>query len=253
MAELRRLLVAPERLRGLNPAERNLQLLGEEIHYIRRVLRLRPGQSVALTDGEGSLWEARITEGQGLQLSSSVNEPISKQSRPSPQLGLAVVMARRGMDEVMRMGCELGIDVFQPLHSSRCAPQAEDRPSRWQTILREAVEQSERLWSPELLDVEQLSSWWLAKEPSMNCAIATTRRQDLPDLQKWLAELSNAAAPISVVIGPEGGWTAEEEAEASQAGCQAVHLGELILRTSTAAVVAAQTMVAWRRSQQPGC
>ena len=248
MAELRRLLIAPQRLRELNPAERNLPLLGEENHYIRRVLRLGPGQSIELTDGEGSLWEATLNKEKELRLSSSVNEPITTQSRPSPQLGLAVVVARRGMDEVMRMGCELGIDQFQPLYSARSTPQADDRSSRWQTILREAVEQSERLWSPDLLVVEQLSSWLQTKHQTKNVAVATTRRKNLPDLQNWLEALSDPSEPIWVLIGPEGGWTADEESKAGQAGCQAIHLGDLILRTATAAVAAAQTMVRWRGS-----
>ncbi len=52
---------------------------------------------------------------------------------------------------------------------------------------------------------------------------------------------------ITVAIGPEGGWTPDEEATALQAGWQPVGLGQAILRTSTAAVSAAALMASWRR------
>ena len=56
-----------------------------------------------------------------------------------------MALVRRGMDDVMRMACELGVDHVQPLQADRSVPQAEHRPERWGVILQEAVEQSERL------------------------------------------------------------------------------------------------------------
>ena len=58
MAELRRLLVDPARLDRLADGERQLQLLPDESHYLRRVLRLRSGDAVAVVDGTGGCWTA---------------------------------------------------------------------------------------------------------------------------------------------------------------------------------------------------
>ena len=68
--------------------------------------------------------------------------------------------------------------------------------------------------------------------------LATTRRADIPPLASWVQTIwsQNPHEPISLAIGPEGGWSEEEERQALGAGWQLVTLGDSILRTSTAAV-----------------
>ena len=248
MAEYRRLLFDPSRFNVIENEREILTLREEEVHYLRRVLRLRTGQTIAIADGAGHLWHAKLQNGEFLKLLTSVHRPIQQSCKCLPQLGLGVVIPKRGMDDVMRMGCELGIDLFQPLQSSRSSLKAENRTSRWQTILNEAVEQSERLWQPKLLPVCQLGKWLSDHQPLGSCAFATTRRAELTDLESWLTANTNQTSQrIWVLIGPEGGWTLEEEKLAEQSGCKAVQLGDFILRTSTAAISVAQTMVSWRR------
>jgi 16S rRNA (uracil1498-N3)-methyltransferase len=250
LAELRRLLIAPERL----TPDRALQLSSSEAHYLRRVLRLRPGDPIALVDGQGSLWQASLLDGEQLQLSSG---PSLQMSPLSPRLGLAVVGVRRGMDDLMRMATELGVDQIQPLRSQWRTLQAEDRPDRWQVILQEAVEQSERLWSPKLAPCLDVKEWWAAQAPDSALALPTTRQDGLVDLHDWLLQLpaaSDAGAPreVWVAIGPEAGWSAAEEEEAIRQGWTPVSIGDTILRTSTAAIAAATLMTAWRRQPSPG-
>ena len=152
VAERRRLLLTPDRLKEGGPVLLNT----EEQHYLRRVLRLRCGGRVDVIDGCGRLTVATLVEPQLLALDRTPQqiEPLAQ-----PQLGLAVALMRRGMDEVIRMACELGIDRIQLLRCDRCVPQAEDRPERWAAIVREAVEQCERLWMPELFELKDLSQW----------------------------------------------------------------------------------------------
>ena len=144
VAERRRLLLSPDRL----DQGGSVLLNTDEQHYLRRVLRLRCGDKVDVIDGCGRLTRATLMEPQLLGLDSSV-QLIEPQAQP--QLGLAVALMRRGMDEVVRMACELGIDRIQPLRCERCVPQADHRPERWATIIREAVEQCERLWIPSCM------------------------------------------------------------------------------------------------------
>ena len=68
MAELRRLLIAPDRLNALDGASQTLVLDSTEQHYLRRVLRCRVGDEVAVVDGVGSLWTALLTAGDALTL-----------------------------------------------------------------------------------------------------------------------------------------------------------------------------------------
>jgi len=231
----------------MNTVEGLLSLNENEAHYLRRVLRLRPGQKVAVADGIGHIWEAFLQAGDVLKFATSLAQPCLNEPCPAQQLGLAVVIPKRGFEEVLRMSCELGVNLIQPLRSDRRTPQAEDRPLRWKVILREAVEQSEQLWQPELLPLAEASALW--KSPPVNAvfALATTRRQGLIDLQLLMDGLTPEINQVLVAIGPEGGWSPIEECAAEAAGWVPVALGDSILRTCTAAVAAAQTMVSSRR------
>ena len=251
MAELRRLLMAEERLWG---AADSLPLTADERHYLRRVLRLRPGDDFAVVDGLGHLWTAQLLDGEHLSLHQPLTHPLETAAAPSPRLGLAVVGVRRGMDEVMRMACELGIDCIQPLSSQWRTPQAEDRPDRWLTILKEAVEQCERLWMPELLPTMEAEAWWARPGDGALKALAVTREQTLVGLRDFLDRSwsTNSSGPLPdqtwIAIGPEAGWSPTEQNHAQRTGWTPVQMGPTILRTSTAAVTAAALLTNWRQS-----
>ena len=237
VAERRRLLLTPDRLEQGG----SVLLNTDEQHYLRRVLRLRCGEQVDVIDGCGRLTRATLVEPQllGLDRSAQHIEPL-----PKPQLGLAVALMRRGMDEVVRMACELGIDRIQPLRCQRCVPQADHRPQRWATIIREAVEQCERLWIPQLHEVNGLSEW-IGEEVGL-CLAGVTRDSAAPSLGQYLRQQGNASEPTWVVIGPEGGWTSAEQSLFAEAGVRPVRMGATILRSSTAAVAGAVELVRWR-------
>ena len=251
MAELRRLLIEADRLRDAD-ADGVLALDTTERHYLRRVLRLRPGDPFDVVDGLGHRWTAGLVSGEELRLSQPLAEPLECAPAPSPVLGLAVVGVRRGMDALMRMACELGIDCIQPLISEWRTTQAEDRPERWQTILTEAVEQCERLWRPELRPTLHVDDWWAMPGATNAKALATTRQSSLMDVSTWLEQqwpgTVDGAQPAEVwiAIGPEAGWTPSEQDRAFSEGWSPVQMGSTILRTSTAAVAAATLMTQWR-------
>jgi 16S rRNA (uracil1498-N3)-methyltransferase len=249
--EARRLLIAPERIAAA--ADRILPLQPAEAHYLRRVLRARPGDGVAVIDGVGGLWSARL-EHDGLQLEQPPSAPLERCPRPEPLLTLALAVPRRDPDLVWRMATELGADRLQPLVAGRSVVSAGFPLERWQAILREAAEQCERLWLPQLGD-PMPATGWLSSVPAEDSGgasaglrlLATTRRQALPLLRQVLLDKPQpAAAGASLAIGPEGGWSPEEEEVAEAAGWTPVSLGDTILRTSTAAVAGLAELVAWR-------
>ena len=237
VAERRRLLLTPDRLADAGPVLLNT----EEQHYLRRVLRLRCGDRVDVIDGCGRLTVATLVEPQSLALDTA---PLKIEPMAHPQLGLAVALMRRGMDEVVRMACELGIDRIQPLRCDRCVPQADHRPERWATIIREAVEQCERLWTPQLLDLKDLSQW-MADERGQRL-VGVTRETAPPALDQWLRHQADPVQLTWLMVGPEGGWTEEELKQFTQAQIQPVQMGSTILRSSTAAVAGAVELVRWR-------
>ena len=237
MAEHRRLLLTPDRLADSG----SVLLKTEEQHYLRRVLRLRCGDRVDVIDGCGRLSVATLLESNLLEIDPTA---VHIEAPPQPQLGLAVALMRRGMDEVIRMACELGIDRIQPLRCDRCVPQADHRPERWATIIREAVEQCERLWTPQLLDLKDLSQW-MGDERGQRL-VGVTRETAPPALDQWLRHQADPVQLTWLMVGPEGGWTEEELKQFSEAQIQHVQMGSTILRSSTAAVAGAVELIRWR-------
>ena len=193
--ELRRLLIAPERLRAaaeasLGDADRldagasdalasdalahdttapglpcplpqgpELILREEERHYLQRVLRLRECDRVAVVDGAGSLWSAEVLQGGQLRLEQPLAAPLQHAPASRPSLRLALALPRRDVELVWRMATELGIDRLQPLQAERCQPGGRPALERWHSIVTEACEQCERLWRPELADPLPALAW----------------------------------------------------------------------------------------------
>ena len=235
MAERRRLLIDSSRL-PCSGAHRCFPLNEQEARYLRKVLRLKPGALVDVVDGYGHLWTATLITGDRLELTTDLSKPVETELKPMPQLGLAMALVRRGMDDVMRMACELGVDQLQPIQAERSVPQAEHRPERWNVILQEAVEQCERLWTPDLQPLLLSEDWWEAPAIEDLRLIAVTRDSGCPHLETWLDQASARWPRIWLAIGPEGGWSERELADAQASGWVGVALGKTILRSSTAAV-----------------
>ena len=251
MTELRRLLIDDIRLQTLCSGNQLISLNKKESHYLTRVLRLKNGDSINIVNGCGSLWEARLHGSDFLQLCSDLDDPLIKEPKQKTLICIAVVIPKQGFEDVLRMSCEMGVDIFQPLISERRVfnNDKEDKFIRWNEILRQSVEQSERLWIPELLKTAQIETWLeeSALTTTSSLAIATTRRSDSKELQLWLSNLPKQLDQTWVLIGPEGGWSKEEIALSIEKGCFPVSFGENILRTSTAAIAASQLMSSWRR------
>lgn len=247
--ELRRLLIDPTRLDGARHGGGRLPLQPAERHYLARVLRLRPGDPVALVDGAGGLWQAVLADGDGLELGAAV-QPCT--AAPSPALTLALGLPRREVELVWRMATELGIDRLQPLQAQRSSAERQPPQERWQAVLREACEQCERLWLPQLEPLVQAATWLGNPGPGLRL-LATTRRPGLPQLEQRLAHADvEPTDAVLLAVGPEGGWSPSEEELAIAAGWQPLSLGETILRSPTAAVAAASRLCAWRQRRTGG-
>lgn len=260
--------MARERRRLLIPAQRLAQeipLTASEAHYLGRVLRLGRGQGCDVVDGAGHRWEALLEGADRLMLVQPLAHPLEHQPKGQPSLALAVALPRQEVDVIWRMATELGIDRLQPLQADRCVVRSQWPQERWRSILREATEQCERLWLPELAEPQPAATWLAEPAAGLNL-LASSRGEQLPHLAQSLLNTdgpgdshgpldshgpgSNPAARgkqgVCLAIGPEGGWSPAEEATAQAHGWTLVSAGPTILRTATAAVAAAAWMVGWR-------
>ncbi len=249
MAEKRRLFIDPNRLSDAVDFNGELELTSDESHYLSRVMRMRSDDLLAVIDGKGHLWNAKIVGKRNIKLLNSFDTPIQSVSREKPLICIAVSIPKKGFDSFLQMSCEIGVDVIQPLISQRSVVKKcnNEKMIRYQKIIYEAVEQSERLWCPEVRKVLKFPNWVNDLPSDSQIGFATTRIEDLDDCMDWLKETSYKVNEIWIVIGPEGGWDKDEEALAFESGFEGISIGDNILRTSTAAVSACQLMTSWRR------
>tara|TARA_B100001250_G_C19671330_1_gene731607 strand:+ start:130 stop:894 length:765 start_codon:yes stop_codon:yes gene_type:complete len=249
MAEKRRLLIETNRLSDEIDAKGQLSLTSDESHYLSRVMRMRSEDLLEVIDGKGRLWNAKILGKKHIQLLNSFDTPLKVVLKDKPLICIAVVIPKKGFENFLQMSCEIGVDLIQPLISKRSVVKEcnNEKIIRYQKIVREAVEQSERLWNPELMQSLEFPNWINELPSDSQIGFATTRIEGLPYCEDWLKETSHKVNQIWVLIGPEGGWDKEEEALAFESGCVGLSMGSTILRTSTAAVSACQLMASWRR------
>ena len=249
MAEKRRLFINPNRLSDEIDSNGELILTSNESHYLSRVMRMRSKDLLEIIDGKGHLWNAKIVEKKTIKLTNAFDKPFQVVPRERPLIGIAVVIPKKGFENFLQMSCEIGVDIIQPLISKRSVVKEcnNEKIIRYKKIIYEAVEQSERLWSPELMQVLTFPNWINDMSSEAQVGFAATRIEDLQDCVTWVKETPHEVNQVWVVIGPEGGWNKDEEELAFNAGFVGVSMGETILRTSTAAVSASQVMTSWRR------
>lgn len=232
MTQLQRLAVSPDQIE----ADR-LQLTDRQQHYLRRVLRLQAGDRFIAMDGLGHGWLAVLNE---TALSASLLESIAAQTELPIAVTLLIALPKTGMDEIVRQTTELGVSQIVPVLSARTLlnPSGQKR-DRWQRIAEEAAEQSERQVVPSILSP---LSWQavLQQWQGAGCYLCEARG-DRPHFLSCLKRQfvdSPYSLPITLAIGPEGGWTEAEVQAAIAAGYQPVSLGTRILRAVTAPIVA---------------
>ena len=153
MKNLVRLIISNKRIKNL--VSNQLKLSKEESHYLNKVMRLKIGEEVQITNGEGSLWKG-IKYTNNLIDIPNINKPILFQDKKQVFLGIAVAIPKNGFENILKMSTEIGVDFIQPLYSEHQIKRISNQTSkmdRWNSIINEAVEQSERLWKPKLLNI----------------------------------------------------------------------------------------------------
>ena len=250
MEDLIRLLIANKRI--VNNKKNNLELTKEEAHYLNNVMRIKTGKEIFVTNGEGLLWKAKKVTKDFIEI-SELDKPYLLNKQDTPLLGIAVVIPKNGFEDILRMCTEIGIDFIQPLFSERQIYKnlnLSRKFSRWDTIIKESVEQSERLWKPSILNGIDIINWIEEKDNQDTFSISVTRDDSFDYLNKWLKKqhevLEKNKRIFWNVIGPEGGWSSKEIEFFIKNKIPLVKLSNIILRTSTATVNASSILNQWR-------
>jgi len=219
-------------------------------HHVLRVLRLQPGQALTLFDGKGGEHGAELAHVSPRAVAVCVGEyrDIERESPLTITLVQGLAAADR-MDYVVQKAVELGVAEIAPVMGTRSVARLEGtratrRVEHWRQVVVAACEQSGRNRLPNVRAPCALSTWLGAPSP------ARLRVLLAPEAAVSLADLARPGGAVELLVGPEGGFTAEESAAACGAGYRPVHLGPRILRTETAGAAALAAMNAlwgdWR-------
>ncbi len=217
-----------------NPGPEMAVVEGEDFKHLSSVLRLKKGERVMLSDGQGNECEGRI---EGIEPGKALVKSgpwLPCASEPRHRITLFQCLPKAGKMETILQKCtELGMSALAPTLSARCVVQPgkdfDKKLLRYRKVVREAAMQSQRGIVPEVLPLVELKKVDLSGFDAVYCAYEGERKTSLK------SALAAVPGPrIALFIGPEGGFEPEEVTSLVEKGAQAVSLGPRILRTETA-------------------
>lgn len=205
-------------------------------HHLATVLRARVGEKLFLFNGQQTEFNAEVTAIRKKRVEVLIGDEVSslKESPLQIHLGQAICKGDK-MDWILQKGTELGVQTFTPILSSRAAHEISDpircekKMKHWQGVIIHATEQCGRNQLPQLNPPIGLEEFITTDRPNEKWILSphtTTRLKDCPPPKK----------NITLLVGPEGGWSDLELLNASQGGFQPVTLGPRILRTESAPI-----------------
>lgn len=198
----------------------------EEAHLFR-ILRARPGETVAVLDGHGSLGTAVVEADRQLRLES-------KQTAPPPARRLHLYFAppkKQKLDALLKQAVELGVYGLVPVLCERSVVQPGETSiaGRWMDLLFEACKQSGNPFLPEVANPMPFSAALArARETCGALVVGSNRTGVFPEL--------GTASDVAFFVGPEGGFTDAETDAMFAAGAVPLRIGDWTLRVETAAV-----------------
>ena len=205
-----------------------------QANYLRNVLRLGPGDEVLLFNGRDGEWRGRLSSSGKRELLAAVGEPVREQPPPPDLHFLFAPLKHARLDYLVQKAVEMGVSRLQPV-ITRHTQVARVNLERMRANVIEAAQQCGILALPEV-----------AEPASFAAAIADQGRlmvfcDEDAEVKEPMAALAAArgTGPLSVLIGPEGGFAAEErQALLERQNVVRISLGPRILRADTAAVAA---------------
>ncbi len=210
-------------------------LTGEAARHLRQVLRAERGQRYEIADS-GRVYLAEIEDFGRDEVRFRVVEELEPLHMPVRlALHLALIKFDR-FEWAVEKATELGVERIVPIAARRSEPglerAAKKRRERWEKIAREGSQQARRALEPEIAEPQKIG------HPGGAAAFFLDEAAGSPPLLTALPGDRRADDIVSILVGPEGGWTDGERRTAAENGWTAVSLGPTILRAETAASAA---------------
>ncbi|HEK86696.1 MAG: RsmE family RNA methyltransferase [Candidatus Saccharicenans sp.] len=211
-------------------------LAGEEHHHLFRVARVKAGDFIWLTDGQGHRLQAEVIK---IEKDKTWLRPcltIKENLKTNIILGLSLIKPA-AFELVIQKATELGVTEIQPLIAARSQnfnrTKLEAKKGRWEKIVREALKQAKGAVLPVINFPVSLKAG-LNNDPE-------ALKFYLDEESEWRFRdilLKPAPEEVTLLVGPEGGWTTEEKEMLNKARYIGLNLGGRVLRAETAAISA---------------
>ena len=217
-----------------------LELTGDEARHLVTVLRMAAGSELILINGSGAEHTAKLIKVGSDFAELTVTGEALCAAEPVNKVALYQCLPKAGkLDLIVQKCVELGISSIHPVYSKRCIVKPERRENkliRYNKIAQEAAKQCGRAVVPRVHPVEELKSVAFGEYDLVLIAYEDEHEHGIKAALKAFArERGGQASSIAIVIGPEGGFEAEEvDAVLKNGNARAVTLGCRILRTETA-------------------
>jgi 16S rRNA (uracil1498-N3)-methyltransferase len=202
-----------------------------------QVLRLQPGEGITLFNGQGGQWQATVLRmgRSDVVVRVTAHEAVEREAARAVTLAIGMPANER-MDWLVEKATELGVARIVPLHTQHgvlrlAGERAQKKQGHWRAIAQAACEQCGRNRLPVIEPVQDLAA--LLSQAVGERAVLSLAEGSVPAREAFAG-----GAPITVLIGPEGGLSAGEDAQARAAGFAPVTLGARVLRAETAALAA---------------
>ena len=215
-------------------------ITGQDVNHIGNVLRMKPGEKVRISDSNEHSYFCRITEITEDEVIAAIEEKDELGTEFAHKVYLFQGLPKSDkLELIIQKAVELGVYEIIPVEMKYCVVRLDDKKKekkreRWQAIAKSAAKQAKRSRIPE---VHPVMSYDKAVEYAKNCQLCLVPYENERGM-KGTREVLKKIEPgmdISVMIGPEGGFS-EEEIEMVREEMEVLSLGKRILRTDTAAI-----------------
>lgn len=218
-----------------------IELTGDDAHHISRVLRMKSGENLTICDGLGTDYQCVLTGTEGGKALCQIYDRLPSRGEPKTDITLFMALPKGDkMDFIVQKAVELGANAIVPYIASRCVSRPDGKAlarkiERWRKIAREAAQQCGRGRVPTVMECVD---FFAAVERAAQTEMPLFFYEMEQETSVRTALRTHSFVSAALMIGPEGGFAAEEAQMACQNGLTQVSLGPRILRCETAPLAA---------------
>ncbi len=212
-------------------------------HKISRVLRLRENDQIILLDGNGLIYNAQINSffSRGIQCRLLSRRSINSEPQLKITIAQSLIKGPR-FDYSLQKNTEIGVHEFIPITTERTIIKLDEhehsrdldkRIDRYQKIVRDSAEQSERGLIPKVQNIMSIEELTKVNLANYDLKLICLERSQTNGIKEVLNSIQDKVQKVLILIGPEGGFTEPEAKLATSKGFTSVSLGKRIYRAET--------------------